>query len=395
MERVLFVTADVPFPPTAGTPLRTWQHIRMTARHCAVAVLSLGDRAAETAALPGVQAWEHAVVPRAAERAPGGYPMLLGPAAEIARAALARALEALRPSVIVFSNLWISGAAEVLARRTAPAVFDFHNIYSAMAHERGDDARGVRMLERETLRAVDASWVCSDEDAQNLREASGDGILPRVIPNAVALEDYDDVRSGRFRRMERATPSMTFVGSFWYEPNRVAADVLIADVLPRVRAALGAETRLYLVGAAPSAAMTAAAASDRGLVVPGRVPDVRPYLALADVVVVPLRHGGGTRLKILEAFAAGRPVVATPKAVEGLDVQDEQHLLVRDDAEGIAAAVCALWHDRERAGRLADAAFALVRDRYGWDAVAPALRDALADAWALGPSTAASGAKGG
>ena len=367
----------------------------MTARHSPVAVLSFGDAGSQLAALPGVQTWEHVVVPRGEARAPGGYPMLLGTAAETARTALARVVEAAHPSVIVFSNLWIAGAADVLGRRTAAAVFDFHNVYSAMADEHGDDALRVRALERETLGAVDASWVCSDEDAQHLRRTFGDGIAPRVIPNAVELDYYDDVRSGRLRRRARAAPSMAFVGSFWYEPNRIAAEMLIAEVLPRVRAALGAETRLSLVGAAPSSEMIAAAASDGGLIVTGRVPDVRPYLALADVVVVPLRHGGGTRLKILEAFAAGRPVVATAKALEGLAVRDEEHVLVREDADGIAAAVCALWHDRERAGALADAAFALVRERYGWDAVAPKLRDALTGAWALGPSTAGSGAKGG
>lgn len=373
------MTADAPFPPTSGTPLRTWQNVCLAARRGPVSVLSIGTRDAEVDRLPGIDQWQHVVVPALAKRPPGGYPMLLGDAANVAREAFERAFRTASPALTVFSNLWIEGIGTSLRRGDAASIFDFHNVYSALARERHDvDTPDVRRLECETAAAVDACWVCSDADADHLRAACGAAVPVRVIPNGIDLDAYASVRAGRSRRAAATSAAaLLFVGSFWYEPNRIAARELIGDVLPRVRAELGTTTRLLLVGAAPDAPMLEAARGDRALIVTGRVADVRPFLALADVVVVPLRHGGGTRLKILEAFAAGRPVVATAKAIEGLEVRDGEHLLVREDAPQIAAAVCALVRDRDRGRALAERAYELVRERYGWDAVAPRVHAAL------------------
>ena len=100
------------------------------------------------------------------------------------------------------------------------------------------------------------------------------------------------------------------------------------------------------------------------------VPDVKPHLARAAVVVVPLRVGGGSRLKILEAFALGRPVVSTTLGAEGLAVEDGRHILLADDPEAFARAVLSLWSAPDRARSLAGEARSLVDARYGWDRIA-------------------------
>ena len=114
-----------------------------------------------------------------------------------------------------------------------------------------------------------------------------------------------------------------------------------------------------------------------GVELPGFVEDLAPEYAAADVVVVPLRHGGGTRIKLLEAFAYGVPVVASPVAAAGLDVSDGHHLVVARDPEQTAEAVAAILLDGERSARLAAAAGTLVRERYCIEAVTPLVREFL------------------
>ena len=109
--------------------------------------------------------------------------------------------------------------------------------------------------------------------------------------------------------------------------------------------------------------------------VTGTVDDVGPYYERAQVAVVPLRAGGGSRLKILEAFALGRPVVSTTLGAEGLDVVDGEHLLLADTAAAFAEAVIRLLEDPELSARIAGAARALVEERYDWDTVAELQRE--------------------
>jgi polysaccharide biosynthesis protein PslH len=236
----------------------------------------------------------------------------------------------------------------------------------------------VRELEREALLNSDAVWVCSDEDAARMRSEFPIAAVPvAVIPNGIDTDHYARLRA-RGPRLSRDAIALLFVGSYWYEPNRLAAEMLLDEIVPAVRARTELEVRLILVGAAPSPAMCAS--TDPGLILTGRVADVRPYLSAADAIVVPLRHGGGTRLKLLEAFAARRPIVATAKAAEGIDVRDGEHLLVREDTASMADAVVALRREPELAGRLTQAGYDLIAARYSWPALAGAVRSALVEA---------------
>src|SRR6185436_9718271 len=103
--------------------------------------------------------------------------------------------------------------------------------------------------------------------------------------------------------------------------------------------------------------------------VTGRVDDVRPYLREADVCAVPIRVGGGTRIKILEAMAAGVPVVSTRIGAEGIAARDGESIVLADDAASFARALVEVARDPRRASSIAGRARALVRERYGWDAV--------------------------
>jgi glycosyltransferase involved in cell wall biosynthesis len=164
-----------------------------------------------------------------------------------------------------------------------------------------------------------------------------------------------------------AATDLLFVGHFGHPPNVDAVRLLVRDVLPR----LGRPARLRVVGHVPPPEIRALAARD-GIEVTGPVPDVRPHLAAARVVVAPVRFGTGMRGKVLEALAMGRPVVTTSLGAEGLGATADEHLLIADDAAGCATAIRRLLDDPALAARIGTAGRALVATRFDWDLVAAA-----------------------
>jgi glycosyltransferase involved in cell wall biosynthesis len=158
-------------------------------------------------------------------------------------------------------------------------------------------------------------------------------------------------------------------------PNEDAMQYFVRDILPLIRAEEPA-VRLTIVGRAPTPAVKKLA-DDARIEVTGRVDDVRPYIDDASVYVVPLRIGGGTRLKIFEAMAMGKAVVSTTVGAEGLPIVPGVHALVADDPGAFTRAVVELIRDAGRRRALEAAARALVVEKYDWASVAGALNEAL------------------
>ena len=191
------------------------------------------------------------------------------------------------------------------------------------------------------------------------------------VPNAVEIPPRRHTPAGAELRL-------LFVGNLTYLPNVQAAQALVNDVLPRLRERLGGRPlRVTLAGRARADVQRLASPSVRVL---GFVDDLGELYTQADAVVAPLRGGGGTRIKLLEAFAHGVPVIATPAAAEGLTVADGRELLLGSDAEQIAGAVAALASDAALGARLVEHAGRLVRECYSHEAVIPRVRAFLAGA---------------
>jgi glycosyltransferase involved in cell wall biosynthesis len=195
------------------------------------------------------------------------------------------------------------------------------------------------------------------------------GLAVEHLPNAVQLGAPSPRPS---RTGSREVPSLLFVGNLTYPPNVEAADLLVRLILPAVRRRLGRRVRVTVVGPHDGQLDRLRGAD---VEVTGFVSDLGPLYASADAVVVPLRTGAGTRIKLLEAFAHGVPAVASSAAAAGLEVSDRRHLLLADDCDQAAAAIEAVLTDGELAARLVDEAAQLVRERYCIDAVVPAIRD--------------------
>ena len=207
--------------------------------------------------------------------------------------------------------------------------------------------------------SVAAVVVCSDLDRGRLG-APNAAVVPNGYPRPAAVPPVP----------QDGPPTLLMVGKLGYEPNLDGAYAFVEQVLPRIRAALP-DARLRLVGGYPRSADVAWLAGQPGVTVVGEVPDVAPELARASAVVVPLRYGGGTRIKILEAFAYCRPVVSTTVGVEGIDAVPGEHLLVADRPDDFAAACVRLLCDRVLGRRLVGAAHQLYDERYATDRVRP------------------------
>jgi glycosyltransferase involved in cell wall biosynthesis len=188
------------------------------------------------------------------------------------------------------------------------------------------------------------------------------GLDVAVVPNSV-------VAPTQVRRAPAAAPALLFVGSLGYEPNAEAARTLAEQVLPLVRAHGDPRAEAWIVGNYSRDNEVARLGALPGVVLFGFVEDVGPLYARAAVVVAPLASGSGTKLKVLEAFAHGAPVVTTPVGAAGLGGRDGVHLLVGEGPGGLARHVCALLADRELADRLSVAARAYVLEHHGADAV--------------------------
>jgi glycosyltransferase involved in cell wall biosynthesis len=225
-------------------------------------------------------------------------------------------------------------------------------------------------VERRAVAGADVLWACSEQDALALQRAYRPRAPITVVPNGVDVPAYrrDGVppATGDWRHLPI---TLVYVGLFSYSPNEDAALRLIREVLPSVRAR-GHDARLVLVGRDPTPALMAEARSDPRIELTGPVQNVLPYLEQPCIVTLPIAFGGGTRLKIVEAFAVGRPVVSSAKGAEGLDAIDGTHLLLREDPAAMAEAVIELWHRPQWRGALCARALELVQRRYSWPAAA-------------------------
>lgn len=226
------------------------------------------------------------------------------------------------------------------------------------------DVRAWRHLHAALCEAADAITVCSDVDRRAM-PVSGRVL---VVPNGA------DVEKRSACAPPEPPPVVLFHGQNTYGPNVEAAHVLASEVQPLLRAAIP-DVRIRIVGRTDH--RVERLHRPPMVTVTGFVEDIGEELDRAWVVIVPLRVGGGTRLKILEAFAHRVPVVSTGVGAEGLAVEHGRHLLIADDPMELAARTAELIRDRDLARRLTGAAFELVRTAYDWRTIRTDLADSL------------------
>jgi len=253
--------------------------------------------------------------------------------------------------------------ARIWARHAKVGATPFHRAYFGLQHRR------MRATEAALCASFDGVIAVSESDAAEFR-------------SAYALENVESVPTGvntEFFRVTdpaaREAKHLLFLGAMDWMPNIDGIRWFANEILPRLRRD-EPDLRLTIVGRDPVASVRELHDPEHGLVVTGTVDDVRPYLERASVFVVPLRVGGGTRLKLFEGLATGIPTVSTTIGAEGLPLTDGVHLRIADEPSTIASAILSLMRDPVAATRMGETAAQYVRGTFGWDGIAQQFLDA-------------------
>jgi sugar transferase (PEP-CTERM/EpsH1 system associated) len=385
--RVLQFAPRVCWPLDTGAKLRNHHLARVLSGPARVALLAFSESARSASEL---EIYEEVVtVPRSGgysfgnvlRGAVGSTPLpLLNYTSEEMKRALARVLDQNEFDLVQVESIHLMNYLPIIrAARSRPlAVCDWHNVESDLMRQYAESERNVarkayarrtaRLLskfEERALTEFDAHLTVSEHDAERLRSVNPQARI-LVIENGVDVAHFANDES-------TAKSRIVFVGSMDYHANIEGATSFARNVWPGLHAKKP-ELKFTIVGRDPTAAVRELS-SINGVDVTGSVEDVRPYYCEAIAAVVPLNVGGGSRLKVLEAMAAGVPVVSTTRGAEGLTVQNGVNILLEDSNQKFVDAILSVADDQELRKRIIAGGRALVSERYDWSTIGATLFD--------------------
>ncbi|HZT75637.1 MAG TPA: glycosyltransferase [Vicinamibacterales bacterium] len=398
---MLWLKSDLLLPLDKGGKLRTWHLLRHLAARHDVTFLAFAEPDTPRADIEGMHEVARRVETVTRADAPKGSLRFYADAAmhvvdplpyavskyrsRAYRSTLSTLLRDTPFDLVVCDFLF--PAVNLPDRLPCPAVIFTHNVESEIWRRYAETktsglerwlygAQYRRMLryEARTLARFDGVLAVSDADAQTFARLYPDAIA-RPVHVVQTGVDTAYFKPSPVQPVHSRVPSLVFTGSMDWLPNEDAMQFFAREILPLVRGELP-DVRLTIVGRAPTPAVKKLA-DDAAIEVTGRVDDVRPYMDAAAVYVVPLRIGGGTRLKIFEAMAMGKAVVSTTVGAEGLPVTPDVHARIADGPRAFADAVVDLVRHPDRRRQLEAAARSLVVERFDWSAVAGDLEAAL------------------
>ena len=390
--RVLVLDEEIPYPPNSGKRIRTWNLLRRLAQRHSVSLLCYGqpdDPAAEALREAGIRT--HLVEPKAN---PPGWRLYLR---------LFLNLFSIEPFSVTkhysrhFSNKlrgllaqeswdliqceWTPYARFVSTGCHVPVLISAHNVESQIWERRRRNVRNpiakvffwtqerkMRRFEQRAMRRAAGVTAVTTSDAETMRGWGLEDLT--LVPNGVDLKSFTPTPEA-----ERDGEILAMASLDWY-PNVDALHYFIQEILPLLSVRVP-HIRLRIVGRKPSESLREQLSAVPGIDFTGEVENVTPYLGRAAVFVVPLRIGGGSRIKILEALAAGKAVVSTSIGAEGLNVTPGKHLLIADSPSDFARRVDELLGSKELRRQLGEEGRKLVSDFYGWDGIA----DQMESAW--------------
>jgi polysaccharide biosynthesis protein PslH len=366
--KILLLTQVLPYPPDSGPKVKTWNVIKYLAANHEVTLASFvrGDQSEEVKSLRKVCKAVHTVP---IERRPWEDIFYMGLSFMTGKPFLMvrddrREMRNLIDDLVKKNRFDVVHAdqlnmAQYALRVPAPCrALDAHNalwllyrrLWETMSPGPkkwllGRDWRLLKHYEGEMLRRFDTVLAVSEEDRAALQEAAGEPIKINIIPITVDTDEFvpvvRDPSAGR----------LLHIGTMYWPPNVDGVIWFIKEVLPLIHAKRP-EVEFDVVGARPPQELLDQAAKSREVNVTGYVEDPTPYLRKAGAMVVPLRAGGGMRVKILNALAQGLPVVTTSIGCEGIDVEHGHQVMIADEPEDFAQAALRLLDDRVYANGL-------------------------------------------
>ncbi len=398
--RVLFLSPRQSLPARSGAKLREYHFLRALGRAAEVHYLYFVDPGATPIAKTDLSfCREVRGIPKPPAYGPlntakgifGRWPLpvLNYTSAEMYQATK-EAVEANDFDIIHLDSIHMIRYAQAAAahKPRIKAIYNWHNIESeAMRRYSQTSASAARRwyaahtagrmetLEADTLHKAFGHIVCSEREREQLLRIAPDARIA-VVENGVDTAYF----RGAGGKDETKTRTIVFVGAMDYFPNSDAAVHFARQIWPQVRERLG-DVRLIIAGANPGPGVTALRELP-GIEVTGTVPDLRPYYHNALAAVVPLRTGGGTRLKILEAMAAGVPVISTPLGAEGLQVTDGANVLLvkPENTQAWCDRIATLAESPVLRGRMIASGRQLVETRYDWEILGSRLEETYS-AW--------------
>jgi sugar transferase (PEP-CTERM/EpsH1 system associated) len=388
--RILWLKTELLHPVDKGGKIRTYHMLKELKRDHEITYLTLDDGSASPRVRELALEYCHTVicVPHLQREkfTPGFYAELaLNLASRLPYAikkyqsaameeAVSRLLESGEFDVMVCD--FLAPAVNVPRKLSCPAILFQHNV-EAMIWKRHYEVqtnpvkkaylyrqwRKMQRFESVACRRFDSVVAVSREDRDFMVQQYG-AVNTFDVPTGVDTDFFQPTG-----KEERVAHSMVFTGSMDWLPNEDAIRYFTEQIMPRIKQQLPDAT-LIVVGRNPYPALLELSRRDASIIVTGRVDDVRPYMERAAAYVVPLRIGGGTRLKIYEAMAMEKPIISTTVGAEGLPVRDGVELILADEPDSFAAAVVRVLSDEQVASDLGMQAAATVRESFGWRKVA-------------------------
>lgn len=388
--RILFVTQIVPYPPHGGVLQRGYNLLRELGRGHEVHLLafhhpdelppgeaveqSRRELGAFCSAVEYFELWpKRSAIHRylglgLATLHPAPFSVLAQRNTALRNRIAALCADAGRPDLVHLDTIALAPYAAACG--AVPTVLAHHNIESQLMKRRAEHERGIlqrvyvvlqarrlRRYEAQTCGRFPLNITVSEADARTLAEICP-GVRTVAIANGVDTEYFQP-------RWGHETPAVVFTGGMNMFANRDAVEWFLDAVWPLVKSSVP-EARFLAIGQRPSLRVIEAAARDESVEAPGHVPDVRPWVEQAAVYVVPMRVGGGTRLKVVDAMAQGKAIVTTTLGAEGIEAQDGVHLVVADEAAEFANRIVDLLGRPDERRRLGEAARARAESHYAW-----------------------------
>ena len=386
--RILWLKTELLHPVDKGGKIRTYNMLKALKRNCHITYVTLDDGTAETTARELATEYCHELVcvpHRRREKFTTGFyvELALNLASDLPyaikkyeSAEMRREIQKREGQFDVLICDFLAPAVNVPRDLDCATVLFQHNV-EAMIWKRHYEVqtnpakktylyrqwRKMVHFEAATCPRFDCVVAVSREDREMMeREYMVKNVYD--VPTGV---DTDFFRPSGKR--ERKPHNLVFTGSMDWLPNEDAIRYFTEQIMPRIRQSVAGVT-LTVVGRDPYPGLLELSKRDPSVIVTGRVEDVRPYMEEAAVYIVPLRIGGGTRLKIYEAMAMEKPIVSTSIGAEGLPVIDGEEIVLADTPESFADAVVKLLNDQNLANEIGQKAATRVRREFGWDTVA-------------------------
>jgi polysaccharide biosynthesis protein PslH len=387
--RILFLHSQIPYPLDTGAKIRTFQLLTHLGRRHEITLACYGSSSetdealaavrrvtADVLLLPGSTRGNKAAVLALAKSLQSGLPFSVSK--YVHQPALAAVMQ--KAQQTLFAAVHIDQphlAITAPPRHYAPRVIHEHNIESQIAkrfYEKTknpllkrfmlDQYHRMERFEIGLWQQADHVVTVSDQDREQVHAVCPEQKIT-VVENGVDLDYF------AYTPHPQTDPHLVYTGSMDWLPNEDAVLYFAAEIFPHIRAHY-ADATFTIVGRRPSDKVRRLAQTT-GIQVTGTVDDVRPYYGKATALVVPLRIGGGSRLKILEAMSAGVPVVSSSIGCEGLDVQDGEHLHIADEPSQFAQKTIALLQDKNMQTGLVTSARNRVVQKYSWASMADRL----------------------